>query len=44
MHTAVMMTLVLSVAFTAIGIAMTPNMLLLMKTPAESIPGVQSVS
>ena len=37
-HTAVMMTLVLSVAFTAIGIAMTPNMLLLMKTPAEVFP------
>ena len=37
-HTAVMMTLVLSVAFTAIGIAMTPNMLRLMKTPAEVFP------
>lgn len=37
-HTAVMMTLVLSVVFTAIGIAMTPNMLRLMKTPAEVFP------
>ena len=33
-----MMTLELSVAFTAIGIAMTPNMLRLMKTPAEVFP------
>ena len=37
-HTALMLTLVLSVVFTAAGIAMTPLMLQLMKTPAEVAP------
>ncbi len=37
-HTALMLTLVLGVVFTAAGIAMTPLMLQLMKTPAEVAP------
>ena len=37
-HTAITMTVVLSVAFTAIGIWMTPAMLRFMKTPAEVLP------
>lgn len=37
-HTALLMTLILSVAFTAIGIFMVPYMLTLMKTPAEVVP------
>ena len=37
-HTALMLTLVLGVVFTAAGIAMTPLMLQLMKTPAEVGP------
>ena len=38
-HTALMLTLALGVVFTAAGIAMTPLMLQLMKTPAEVAPG-----
>ena len=37
-HTALMLTLALGVVFTAVGIAMTPLMLQLMKTPAEVAP------
>ena len=37
-HTALMLTLVLGVVFTAAGIAMTPLMLQLMKTPEEVAP------
>ena len=37
-HTAMAMTLVLGVAFTGIGLFMTPYMLKLMKTPAEVMP------
>ena len=37
-HTALMLTLVLGVVFTAAGIAMSPLMLQLMKTPAEVAP------
>ena len=37
-HTALLLTLVLGVVFTAAGIAMTPLMLQLMKTPAEVAP------
>ena len=37
-HTALMLTLVLGVVFTAAGIAMTPLMLQLMKTPTEVAP------
>ena len=37
-HTALMLTLMLGVVFTAAGIAMTPLMLQLMKTPAEVAP------
>lgn len=37
-HTALMLTLVLGVVFTAAGIVMTPLMLQLMKTPAEVAP------
>lgn len=37
-HTAVVMTLALGVAFTALGIWMTPAMLRFMKTPAEVFP------
>ena len=37
-HTALMLTLVLGVVFTAAGIAMTPLMLQLMKTPSEVAP------
>ena len=37
-HTALMLTLVMGVVFTAAGIAMTPLMLQLMKTPAEVAP------
>ena len=37
-HTALMLTLVLGVVFTAAGFAMTPLMLQLMKTPAEVAP------
>ena len=37
-HTAVVMTLVIGVVFTFIGIGMTPFMLQLMKTPAEVLP------
>lgn len=41
-HTSVVMTLVLGVAFTAIGILMTPAMLRFMKTPAEVFPDSQT--
>ena len=37
-HTALMMTIVLGVAFTAVGVSMTPLMLRFMKTPAEVVP------
>lgn len=37
-HTAMVMTLILGVVFTAIGLAMTPFMLQLMKTPANVLP------
>ena len=37
-HTAMMMTLILSIVFTGIGLAMTPMMLRLMKTPVEVMP------
>lgn len=37
-HTALLMTLILAVLFTALGIFMTPYMLTLMKTPVEVIP------
>ena len=37
-HTAISMTLVLGVAFTGIGLFMTPYMLKLMKTPIEVLP------
>lgn len=37
-HTAIMMTLILGVVFTVIGVVMTPFMLRLMKTPDEVIP------
>ena len=37
-HTAVLMTLILGVAFTALGIGMTPLMLNLMDTPANVLP------
>ena len=37
-HTCLVMTLLLGVVFTALGIAMTPAMLRLMKTPAEVFP------
>ena len=37
-HTAIVMTLILGVLFTCIGIFMTPFMLQLMKTPAEVLP------
>ena len=37
-HTAMVMTLVMGVAFTGIGIGMTPFMLQLMKTPADVLP------
>ncbi len=37
-HTAMVMTLVLAVVFTGVGIFMTPYMLYLMKTPIEVIP------
>lgn len=37
-HTAIMMTFVLSVLFTVLGIVMTPYMLRLMKTPEEIFP------
>ena len=37
-HTSVLMTLILGVAFTALGICMTPFMLDLMKTPADVLP------
>lgn len=37
-HTALVMTGVLGVAFTAIGIALIPYMLRLMNTPAEVVP------
>lgn len=37
-HTAITMTLCLGVLFTGLGIAMTPYMLNLMKTPAEVLP------
>lgn len=37
-HTAMMLTIVLSVAFTAIGVGMTPAMLQFMKTPEEVFP------
>lgn len=37
-HTAILMTLLLGIAFTVIGVAMTPLMLDLMDTPAEVIP------
>ena len=37
-HTAIVMTLVIGVVFTGVGIAMIPYMLQLMKTPTEVIP------
>ena len=37
-HTAIIMTLVIGVVFTGVGIAMIPYMLQLMKTPTEVIP------
>ena len=37
-HTSIVMTLVLGVTFTFVGIAMTPVMLKLMKTPADVLP------
>jgi len=37
-HTSILMTLILAVVFTAVGIAMTPFMLQMMKTPAEVFP------
>ena len=37
-HTAMVMTLILGVLFTAIGLAMTPFMLNLMKTPTDVLP------
>lgn len=37
-HTAIMLTLILAVLFTMIGIGMTPAMLRFMKTPAEVFP------
>ena len=37
-HTAMVMTLVLGVVFTALGLFMTPYMLRLMKTPADVLP------
>ena len=37
-HTALVMTIVLGVAFTAVGVSMTPLMLRFMKTPAEVVP------
>ena len=37
-HTAMVMTLILGVLFTAIGLAMTPFMLNLMKTPIDVLP------
>ena len=37
-HTSIVMTLIIGVAFTFIGIGMTPFMLQLMKTPAEVLP------
>lgn len=37
-HTSILMTLILAVVFTAVGIAMTPFMLHFMKTPAEVFP------
>ena len=37
-HTAIVMTLVLGIVFTAVGILMIPAMLNLMKTPAEVMP------
>ena len=37
-HTAIVMTLILGVVFTFVGLAMTPYMLRLMKTPEEVLP------
>ncbi len=37
-HTAILMTLILGVVFTAVGIAMTPFMLKMMQTPASVVP------
>ncbi|MBQ7312905.1 MAG: MATE family efflux transporter, partial [Clostridia bacterium] len=37
-HTALLMTIVMAVVFTGLGIAMVPFMLNFMKTPAEVIP------
>ncbi len=37
-HTSILMTLILGVVFTAVGIGMTPLMLNLMKTPADVFP------
>lgn len=37
-HTSIVMTIVLSIAFTILGVAMTPTMLGFMKTPAEVLP------
>lgn len=37
-HTAIVMTLILGVLFTAVGIGMTPYMLALMKTPQDVLP------
>ena len=37
-HTSVMMTIILTAAFTAIGVGMTPTMLHFMKTPADVFP------
>lgn len=37
-HTAVVLTFILSIVFTAVGILMTPAMIRIMKTPAEVVP------
>lgn len=37
-HTAILMTLILAVLFTGIGIAFTPTMLVFMQTPEEVLP------
>lgn len=41
-HTAILMTVILSVVFTAVGIIMTPFMLEMMKTPDEVFPESQA--
>ncbi len=37
-HTAIVMTLIMAIAFTFIGIAMTPHMIRMMKTPESVVP------